>query len=124
MKVLTIASVVGIPPVLVAGIYGMNFQKHAGIRLGLGLSIRLGADPGHRAVAAALVQVEGLDINSCPSLRAIAKRSSSAAQSGLLRRGACHRAGHFGPDPLAPRNDEATLRYSAAATGLVPCSSS
>ncbi|MFZ0237267.1 MAG: hypothetical protein WAL37_07855, partial [Xanthobacteraceae bacterium] len=26
--------------------------------------------------------------------------------SGLLRRGACHRAGHFGPDPLAPRNDE------------------
>ncbi len=26
--------------------------------------------------------------------------------SGLLRRGARHRAGHFGPDPLAPRNDE------------------
>jgi len=26
MKVLTIASVVGIPPVLVAGIYGMNFK--------------------------------------------------------------------------------------------------
>ena len=28
-----------------------------------------------------------------------------AAASGLLRRGACHRAGHFGPDPLAPRDD-------------------
>ena len=27
MKVLTIASVVGIPPVLVAGIYGMNFKN-------------------------------------------------------------------------------------------------
>jgi hypothetical protein len=26
---------------------------------------------------------------------------------GLLHRGACHRAGHFGPDPLAPRNDDA-----------------
>ena len=27
MKVLTVASVVGIPPVLVAGIYGMNFKN-------------------------------------------------------------------------------------------------
>jgi magnesium transporter len=27
MKVLTIASVVGIPPVLVTGIYGMNFKN-------------------------------------------------------------------------------------------------
>ena len=27
MKVMTIASVVGIPPVLVAGIYGMNFKN-------------------------------------------------------------------------------------------------
>jgi magnesium transporter len=27
MKVLTIASVVGIPPVLIAGIYGMNFKS-------------------------------------------------------------------------------------------------
>jgi magnesium transporter len=26
MKVLTVASVVGIPPVLIAGIYGMNFK--------------------------------------------------------------------------------------------------
>ena len=26
MKVLTVASVVGVPPVLVAGIYGMNFK--------------------------------------------------------------------------------------------------
>jgi len=27
MKVLTVASVVGIPPVLIAGIYGMNFKS-------------------------------------------------------------------------------------------------
>jgi magnesium transporter len=27
MKVMTIASVVGIPPVLVAGVYGMNFKN-------------------------------------------------------------------------------------------------
>jgi hypothetical protein len=41
------------------------------------------------------------------SLRASAKQSRFLVLSaGLLRRGACHRAGHFGPDPLAPRNDE------------------
>ena len=49
----------------------------------------------------------------CSSLRAVAKQSTSVAQHGLLRRGACHRAGHFGPDPLAPRNDES--RASGAA---------
>src|ERR1700759_1888453 len=41
------------------------------------------------------------------SLRA--KRSNpflSLFKYGLLRRGACHRAGPSGPDPLAPRNDE------------------
>src|ERR1700753_3705605 len=36
-----------------------------------------------------------------------AKQYSSCRGAGLLRRGACHRAGHYGPDPLAPRNDEA-----------------
>ena len=41
-----------------------------------------------------------------PVIASEAKQSSVAARSGLLRRGACHRAGHFGPDPLAPRNDE------------------
>ena len=38
--------------------------------------------------------------------------------AGLLRRGACHRAGHFGPDPLAPRNDE--LHRSRAALFSAP----
>ncbi len=45
------------------------------------------------------------------SLRA--KRSNPvlrASGPGLLRRGACHRAGHFGPDPSAPRNDDAENR--------------
>jgi hypothetical protein len=32
------------------------------------------------------------------------KQSRASPKTGLLR-GACHRAGHFGPDPL-PRNDE------------------
>ena len=31
----------------------------------------------------------------------------------MLRRGACHRAGHFGPDPLAPRNDDRSPDASA-----------
>ena len=39
-KVLTIASVVGIFPTLVAGWYGMNFAQHAGVPLGLGLPVR------------------------------------------------------------------------------------
>ncbi len=33
IKVLTIVSVVGIPPTLVASIYGMNFKGHAGAEL-------------------------------------------------------------------------------------------
>ncbi len=43
VKVLTIASVVGVPPVLVVGVYGMNFRADAGAALGLGLSLRSGA---------------------------------------------------------------------------------
>src|SRR5579871_4505915 len=37
--------------------------------------------------------------------RSEAIQGPGAPAPGLLRRGACHRAGHFGPDPLAPRND-------------------
>jgi hypothetical protein len=36
----------------------------------------------------------------------------------LLRRGACHRAGHFGPDPLAPRDQRASnLKIQREANG-------
>jgi hypothetical protein len=38
------------------------------------------------------------------SLRAPASNPALCAGAGLVRRGACHRAGRFGPDPLAPRN--------------------
>src|ERR1700748_3850183 len=41
------------------------------------------------------------------------KRSNPFARLrryGLLRRLACHRAGPRGPDPLAPRNDELSVR--------------
>ena len=62
IKVLTIASVVGIPPVLVAGIYGMNFKNMPEYRLGLGLSVCVGLDRRFRAGAADLVQMEGLDL--------------------------------------------------------------
>src|SRR5579859_6804729 len=45
-------------------------------------------------------------INS-PVIASEAKQSrAGCTDSGLLRRGAGHRAGHFGPDPLAPRNDD------------------
>jgi hypothetical protein len=48
------------------------------------------------------------------SLRAKRSNPGPLAQAaGLLRRGACHRAGHFGPDPLAPGNDELiAIRHS------------
>lgn len=41
VKTLTIASVVGVPPVLIAGIYGMNFQHmpELGLRLGYPLAL-------------------------------------------------------------------------------------
>jgi hypothetical protein len=38
-----------------------------------------------------------------------AAASNPVGRAGLLRRGACHRAGHFGPDPFAPRNDVSQL---------------
>ena len=50
------------------------------------------------------------------------EQSSAVRGVGLLRRGAWHRAGHFGPDPLAPsqwrtpmRNERASLHPLAAA---------
>ena len=42
MKVLTVVSVVGMPPVLIAGIYGMNFKIMPELRVGMGLSLRPG----------------------------------------------------------------------------------
>ena len=42
VKTLTIASVVGIPPVLVAGIYGMNFRVMPELRWALGYPMALG----------------------------------------------------------------------------------
>ena len=59
-KVLTIVSIVGIPPTLMAGIYGMNFKNMPGIRLGLGLSIRLDGYHSQRAHSPDLVQAERL----------------------------------------------------------------
>ncbi len=62
MKVLTIASVVGIPPILVVGDLRHEFQEYAGIGLDLGLPLCLGAGRHHHGVAAALVQAQGLDV--------------------------------------------------------------
>jgi Mg2+ and Co2+ transporter CorA len=43
MKILIIASVAGIPPVLIAGIYGMNF-KNMPAELGVGMSLCFGLE--------------------------------------------------------------------------------
>jgi magnesium transporter len=42
VKILTIASVVGIPPVLVAGIYGMNFHRMPELEWSLGYPMAIG----------------------------------------------------------------------------------
>jgi len=42
MKVMTIASVAGIPPVLVAGVYGMNFHRMPELDWTLGYLFALG----------------------------------------------------------------------------------
>jgi hypothetical protein len=69
------------------------------------------------------VQCNNCDRTITPSRPRTAPSSLRAEQSnpdlrksypGLLRRGACHRAGHFGPDPLAPRNDETKIRSRGA----------
>ncbi len=44
MKVLTVVSVAGVPPVLIAGIYGMNFKLMPELEWMLGLSLQPGAD--------------------------------------------------------------------------------
>ena len=62
MKILTIASVAGIPPVLGCRDLWNELQEHAGTELGVGLSIRYRFDCRHDAYSADLVQVEGLDL--------------------------------------------------------------
>ena len=42
MKVLTVASIVGIPPVLIAGIYGMNFKNMPELSWSFGYAYGLG----------------------------------------------------------------------------------
>ena len=54
-KVLTIVSIVGIPPTLMAGNLWHELQEHAGIRLGLGLPIWLGGDRPQRPHSSCLV---------------------------------------------------------------------
>jgi uncharacterized protein len=57
-------------------------------------------------------------IRHCERSEAI---QSAALPPRLLRRGACHRSGHVGPDPLAPRNDGARPILSLTTTLLLLC---
>ena len=60
IKVLTVVSVVGVPPTLVASMYGMNFKYMPELDWSLGLSLWVGADRDQRDRAADLVQVARL----------------------------------------------------------------
>ena len=51
IKIFSVAAVVLMPPTLVASIYGMNFQAHAGAGLGVRLSVRARADDARRRAA-------------------------------------------------------------------------
>jgi Mg2+ and Co2+ transporter CorA len=55
-QALTVISVVGIPPTLVASIYGMNF-RNAGAQLGVGLPIRPRVDCNQRCCSNPVVQM-------------------------------------------------------------------
>ncbi len=55
IKVLTIVSIMGIPPTLVAGIYGMNFQIIPELSWKYGYGVCLGGDDHFRSCAADLV---------------------------------------------------------------------
>jgi CorA-like Mg2+ transporter protein len=61
-KVLTIVSVVGIPPTLVAGIYGMNFKYMPELNW---ISVRACNDCSERRYSAALVQMARLVLDRC-----------------------------------------------------------
>ena len=60
IKVLTIVSVVGVPPTLVASMYGMNFRHMPRTRLGLGIPVRSRVDRIECDTAASLVQASRL----------------------------------------------------------------
>ena len=66
VKVLTVVSVVGIPPTFVVGLYGMNFKDMPELGWEHGLHVRLGDDPGERGDPAGLVPGEGLDLSPIP----------------------------------------------------------
>ncbi|MFC7693100.1 CorA family divalent cation transporter [Paeniroseomonas aquatica] len=92
IKILTVVSVVGIPPTLVASIYGMNF--HAGAGLGAGLSLGPGADRPQRHIAAGAVSGEGVAVTATPAPATAGCRRAAPRPAGRSRRG---RAGYRHP---------------------------
>jgi hypothetical protein len=62
MKILTVASVVGIPPVLIAGLYGMNFKNMPELNWVWGVPFCFVLDSFDYTPPANLVQVEELDL--------------------------------------------------------------
>ena len=62
IKIFSVAAVGFMPPTLVASIYGMNFQVHAGAGMGAGLSFCAGADAAFGTVAVDLFPFQRLAI--------------------------------------------------------------
>ena len=60
IKIFSVASVALLPPTLIASIYGMNFRRMPGARLGARLSVRAGADAGVGRRAVHLLPPQGL----------------------------------------------------------------
>ena len=62
MKLFSWAALIFLPPTLVAGIYGMNFDHMPELRLAVRLSVRAGADRRQRGAAGVVLQAARLDL--------------------------------------------------------------
>ena len=87
-RVLTVVSVVGVPPTFIASMYGMNFKHDARARMGLRLSLRAHLDPGERDRAHRGVPDQGLVLTRRVRRRPTARRrrgSSRGRRRGVPR---------------------------------------
>ena len=93
IKVLTVVSVVGVPPTLVASMYGMNFKYMPELDWAWGYPYGAGDDRDQRDRAADLVQVARLVLTP----RLLRQRKTPPETGGVSLSSACERSGRVRP---------------------------